>query len=63
MDKKLTKRLLRNETCDNCYARKWMIRHDKTDWCFTKICRPEENTCEYWVISGVIKKPGMYYAR
>jgi hypothetical protein len=62
MEKELTKKLLRNETCDNCYAKK---ADPDLQWCIMKSCKPKENTCEFWMHLDMRKSkpPGIHYAR
>lgn len=63
MEKELTKNLLRNKTCDNCYARRLTIRAIDPKWCLAKSCRPKENTCELWAPNTMRPKPPeIYYA-
>jgi len=53
MEKELTKNLLKNKTCDNCYARRIIIKEHKTIWCLAGDYRPRENTCKFWVPSTI----------
>ena len=64
MEKELTKKLLRNETCDNCRGM-LVTREGDLRWCIMKSIKPKENTCSVWTKKETVeaKPSGFRYVR
>lgn len=50
-NKKITKNLLKDQTCENCRWGKSLT----TSWCWIYSYRPSLDTCEYWEITRYAK--------